>query len=247
MIIGDVPLGCGLSSSASLEMAALVLFEMLGDFELKGAAAAQLGQRVENEFLGLNSGIMDQFISRMGQAGRALFLDCRSLEYDLVPIDFPDAKFVIANTGVTRGLTASKYNERVSECRQAVDAMRDHLGKNGTHLRDFTISDLETCAGSMEDRVLRRARHVITEDDRTCTACEAMRAGDAETLGKLMSASDESLRVDYEVTCEELDIMTAIARDIPGCLGSRMTGAGFGDARSVLWRQNTLKLSAENC
>jgi len=228
MIVGDVPVGSGLSSSASLEMATLVMFEQLGGFRLQGAEGPLLGKRVENQFIGVNSGIMDQFIVRMGKAGHALFLDCRSHEYELVPVAFAGAHFVVANTGVTRGLSASKYNERVAECNEAVTALKATTGNSGTHLRDFAARDLENAKTSMTDVVYRRARHVITEDVRTQAACEAMRAGDATTLGELMTASDLSLKNDYEVTCPELDAMTAIARSLPGCYGSRMTGAGFG-------------------
>jgi len=228
LILGDVPIGSGLSSSASLEMATLVLFEQLGGFRLEGPEAALLGQRVENEFLGINSGIMDQFIARMGRKDHALFLDCRSHAFDLVPVAFPNARFVIVNTGVSRGLSASKYNERVAECREAVEAMKTAGRGEGTHLRDFSLEDLAACEDRMSDAPFRRARHVITEDDRTRAACDAMRTGDADSLGTLMNASDESLRVDYEVTCPELDAMTAIARELPGCYGARMTGAGFG-------------------
>ena len=228
MILGDVPVGCGLSSSASLEMATLCLFETLGGFTLDGPEAARLGQRVENNFLGVSTGIMDQFISRMGKAGHVLFLDCRTIDYDLVPVSFENACFVIANTGVARGLAASKYNERVAQCREAVEGMAHNLDKPGTHLRDFTRDDLETAREHLSDVTYRRARHVISEDARTKAACDAMRAGDAPKLGRLMNASDESLRMDYEVTCPELDTMTRIARDIKSCFGSRMTGAGFG-------------------
>lgn len=228
LVTGDVPIGCGLSSSAALEMAALTLFEALGGFQLDGAEAARLGQRVENRFLGLSTGIMDQFISRMGRAGHALFLDCRGFDHELVPITGETATFVIANTGVSRGLTASKYNERVAECREAVEAIRGATGKPGTHLRDFTLDDLETAARDMRPEAFRRARHVITENARTLAAREAMRQGDMARLGELMTASDASLREDYEVTCPELDAITRIARDLPGCLGARMTGAGFG-------------------
>ncbi|NLT60218.1 MAG: galactokinase [Candidatus Hydrogenedentes bacterium] len=228
MIFGDVPVGCGLSSSASLEMAALCLFERLGGFTIDGPEAPRLGQRVENDFLGLKTGIMDQFISRMGRAGHVLFLDCRSFDYDLVPASFDSACFVVANTGVSRGLTASKYNERVAQCREAVEGMCASLGKEGSHLRDFAMEDLEAARHALSDTAYRRARHVITEDVRTRAACDALRAGDAAELGRLMNASDESLRTDYEVTCPELDAMTGIARDLTGCFGSRMTGAGFG-------------------
>ncbi len=228
LIVGDVPIGCGLSSSASLEMAALAMFEALGGFQVEGAEAPRLGQRVENEFLGLSTGIMDQFISRMGRRGHALFLDCRSFAYELVPVAFASATFVIANTGVARGLTSSKYNERVAQCREAVEGMGKALGKAGTHLRDFDMDDLLECKTTLSDTAFRRARHIISENARTQTARMAMRAGDADTLGDLMNASDESLRVDYEVTCPELDAMTSIARGLSGCRGARMTGAGFG-------------------
>ncbi len=227
LILGNVPLGCGLSSSAALEMAALCMFESLGGFRLEGAEAARLGQRVENLFLGLSTGIMDQFISRCGKTGHGLFLDCRDFRYDLIPVAFPGALFVIANTCCARGLTKSKYNERVAECGEAVAAMTAHKGA-GTHLRDFTLDDLETCRELMPDTPFRRARHVITENERTLDACEAMRLGQAERLGALMNASDESLCRDYEVTSFELDTMTAVARSLPGCFGARMTGAGFG-------------------
>jgi galactokinase len=228
LILGDVPLGCGLSSSAALEMAALCLFEELNGFKMEGPEAARLGQRVENDFLGLKSGIMDQFISRCGKADHGLFLDCRTFEYELIPIAFSNALFVIANTACPRGLTSSKYNERVAQCNEAVAALKEATGSKGTHLRDFKLGDLEACKEKMSDIAFRRARHVITEDDRTKAACAAMRAGDVTELGKLMDASDFSLRDDYEVTSKELDTLTALARLIPGCFGARMTGAGFG-------------------
>lgn len=245
MIIGDVPLGCGLSSSASLEMAALTMFEALAGFCVEGPAAAQLGQRVENDFLGLSSGIMDQFISRLGKQGHALFLDCRSLDYEHIPVAFSDACFVVANTGVSRGLTKSKYNERVEQCRQAVAALTKTTGTSGSHLRDFTADELEFSRGAMPEVAYRRARHVITEDQRTLEACEAMRAGDATALGALMNASDDSLRDDYEVTCPELDAMTAIARALNTCYGSRMTGAGFGGCTVSLVRKDSAEAFAD--
>lgn len=240
MIIGDVPVGCGLSSSASLEMAALVMFEQFGGFTIEGPEAPKLGQRVENNFLGLNSGIMDQFISRLGKADHALFLDCRSLECELIPAILEGARFVIANTGVTRGLTSSTYNERVTECAEAVEGMRACLNKEGTHLRDFDLDDLEAARGTLADVPYRRARHVISEDQRTVEACACMRSGDLEGLGVLMTASDESLATDYEVSCEELMAMTEIARGLDGCYGSRMTGAGFGGCTVSLVRESAV-------
>lgn len=228
VVQGDVPLGCGLSSSAALEMAALCMFEALGSFSIAGPEAAKLGQRVENGFLGLSSGIMDQFISRCGKRDHALFLDCRSLAYELIPVAFPTALFVISNTCCSRGLTASKYNERVAECRAAMEHLRAHYGKEATHLRDFNEQELRALKHAIARPAYNRALHVITEDVRTQDACAAMRAGDAVRLGQLMNASDESLRVDYEVTSFELDSMAAAAREIEGCHGARMTGAGFG-------------------
>jgi galactokinase len=204
------------------------LFEGLSGFTLEGAEAAQLGQRVENDFLGLSTGIMDQFISRLGQEDHALFLDCRSLDYELVPAALDAAQFVIANTGVQRGLTASKYNDRVRECAEALAGIQAHLGVKGTHLRDIDATQLAACEGMLSDVVYRRARHVITEDERTQAACQALRDKDLTQLGALMNASDASLIDDYAVSCTELKTMTTIARTLKGCHGSRMTGAGFG-------------------
>ncbi|MBI2423134.1 MAG: galactokinase [Candidatus Hydrogenedentes bacterium] len=228
VLMGDVPLGCGLSSSAALEMAALELFEALGGYRLEDAEAARLGQRVENQWLGLSSGIMDQFASRCARAGHALFLDCRSLEYRSIPVQFEDAVFVIGNTMVSRGLTASKYNERVAECRRACACLREHVPGAGTALRDFTVEDWASVRESLDETAHRRARHAITENLRTQEASLALEQGDAPGLGQLMNQSDASLREDYEVTCAELDVMTRVACQLPGCLGSRMTGAGFG-------------------
>ncbi len=245
LIRGDVPVASGLSSSASLEMAALTLFEALGDYTVDGAEAPRLGQRVENEFLGLKTGIMDQFVSRMGRAHHALFLDCRSLEYRLVPVTFREAVFVVADTAVSRGLAASKYNERVAECAEAVRILKETLGKNATHLRDFTPEEVESGRDRMPDAVFRRARHVVTENERTQAAAAALEAGDAAALGRLMDESDRSLREDYEVTCRELDEMTAISRSLNGCYGARMTGAGFGGCTVHLVRADGASAFAE--
>ncbi|HOJ34578.1 MAG TPA: galactokinase [Candidatus Hydrogenedentes bacterium] len=228
LVWGDVPIGAGLSSSASLEMATLAMFEHLGSFQLEGREAAQLGKRMENEFLGVKSGIMDQFIVRLGRENCALFLDCRTEDFEQIPVAFDNAVFVIADSGVKRGLAGSKYNERVQECLEAVDALKKSSGKSGTHLRDFGLEDLGAAKHSMREVVYRRARHVLTENERTREACNALRHGELVRLGTLMNESDESLRVDYEVTCPELDALTEIARSVPGCYGARMTGAGFG-------------------
>ncbi len=244
LLVGDVPIGAGLSSSASVEMAALTLFEWLGGFALPAAEAAALGQRVENEYLGVASGIMDQFIIRAARAEHALFLDCRTYEFEHIPVRFSNATFVITDTGVSRGLAGSKYNERVAECAAAVRALNQAAGTSYTHLRDFALTHLERAAHVLPDPVFRRARHVISENARTREACEALRSGDTVRLGTLLNASDQSLRDDYAVTCPELDAMTAAARSLPGCCGSRMTGAGFGGCTiSLVSKQMTAEFS----
>lgn len=228
LVAGDIPVGCGLSSSASLEMAALAVFEKLGAFTLKPMEAARLGQRVENEFLGLNTGIMDPFVIRRARKDHAIFLDCRSLEREHVPIELFGASFVIANTGVTRELGDSAYNERVAQCEEAVAKLNEALGRDAAQLRDFGPGDLEKAKDSLDDLLYRRARHVVTENDRTQEARLCLQSGAVETLGRLLNASDKSLATDYEVSCDELAAMTEIARSLEGCYGSRMTGAGFG-------------------
>lgn len=227
-VMGDVPLGSGLSSSASLEVAVVSMFEALSNFTVPDKEAAEICLRVENEFLGVQSGIMDQFTSRSAQAGHALFLDCRSLEVEQIPSNFAGAQFVIAHTGKSRALTESKYNDRVRECAGAVTQLNAALQTSYTHLRDFDVEQLATGQAHMGEVESRRAWHVVSENDRCRQACEALRDGDLEMLGALMNASHESLEADYAVSCPELNTMTGIARRLKGCYGSRMTGAGFG-------------------
>lgn len=228
VIVGDVPMACGLSSSASLEMAVLKLFEALGNFTIDDVESAKLGQRVENEFLGLKSGIMDQFISRCGKKGHALFLDCRTLKYELIPIDIPGHTFVIANTNCPRGLTGSKYNERVAECNDALNTLNAFFHKSATHLRDFTLDELLQTKNMMNPIPFKRAYHVLSENNRVLTCIEALKHGNVTKVGDLLNESDFSLQKDYEVTNQELEVITDIARNIKGCKGARMTGAGFG-------------------
>lgn len=246
VVKGNIPVGAGLSSSASIEMAALVAMEELGEFRLDGVAAAQLGQRVENHFLGLSSGVMDQFICRNARAAHALFLDCRSFATRHIAIAFVDAVFVIADTGVSRGLAASKYNERVEECGRAVHTMSTYLEKRPPlKLRDFTTDELEECRQELDPIAYHRARHVIMENERTRQACEALARGDALRMGVLMNESHDSLANDYEVSCIELDIMVGLARNLPGCLGARLTGAGFGGCTVHLVRSEQLNAFCE--
>lgn len=223
---GDVPIGSGLSSSAALEIATAVAFLTLAEYEVPGEEIARLCQRAENEFVGTRCGIMDQFISALGQRDHALLIDCRSLGYETIPLP-AGVCMVIGDTGVRRGLVSSEYNTRREQCEQAVEILSSVL-PSITALRDVTPEQLEAHQALLPEMVYHRARHVVTEDARVLQAVDAMKAGDLSRLGQLLNASHESLRDDYEVSCRELDCMVEIARQQPGVFGARMTGAGFG-------------------
>jgi len=225
---GDIPVGAGLSSSAALEMAAARAFATVSDLPWDTAAMARIGQRAENEWVGVNCGIMDQMISAGGRADHALLIDCRSLEAEAVPLP-PKTSVVILDTTTRRGLVDSAYNERRRQCEAAARFF------NVAALRDVSIEQLESRADEIPEIVRRRARHVITENARTLQAVEAMRHGDADALGQLMNASHASLRDDFEVSSDELNAMVACAQQ-EGCLGARMTGAGFGGCAVALVR-----------
>ncbi len=227
---GDVPIGSGLSSSAALELAMARAFAAVSGFEWQPTRMAQIAQQTENRWLGLQSGIMDQLISANGVAGHALLMDCRTLS--LSPVPLPGATAVVVmDTKTPRGLVNSAYNQRRAECERAAEVL------GVAALRDADLTDLEQAADRLDAVVFRRARHVISENERTLRAAEAMRAGDAAALGRLMNASHDSLRDDYEVTSHTLDTMVNSARRQSGCLGARMTGAGFGGCAIALVRQ----------
>jgi galactokinase len=223
---GDVPIGSGLSSSAALEVATATAFLALAEYEVPGETVARLCQQAENEFVGTRCGIMDQFISALGQAGQALLIDCRSLAYRTIPVP-AGVKLVVGDTGVRRGLVSSEYNTRRAQCEDGVARLQAVLPAI-VALRDVTPAELEAHRTLLPAMTYRRCRHVVTEDARVLEAEVAMRAGDAAALGALLDASHVSLRDDYEVSCPELDTMVEIARRQPGCFGARMTGAGFG-------------------
>ena len=227
VMAGDVPIGSGLSSSAALEMATTQAFAAVSGWAWEAATMAKLGQKTENEWMGVNSGIMDQMISAAGKAGYALLIDCRSLTTELVPLPLETA-VVILDTMTRRGLVDSAYNERRSQC----EAAARFFGV--TALRDVTLADFEAQVERLDPIAYQRGKHVISENERTLAAAAAMRAGDAVTLGRLMNASHESLRDDFEVSSLELDSMVKIARSQPGCYGARMTGAGFGGCAVAL-------------
>jgi len=237
---GDIPNGAGLSSSASIEMATAFAMNDLYRFGMDRMSLAQLSQRAENLFVGVNCGIMDQFASGLGLKDHALFLNCDTLEYERVPFRLEGMKIVIANTNKRRGLADSKYNERRAQCEAAVEALR--RGKSIRHLSDLTMEEFEKHAHLIPDEVvLKRARHVISENSRTLAAVDALNKNDISTFGELMYQSHHSLRDDYEVTGRELDTLVEEAAKIDGTVGSRMTGAGFGGCTVSIVAENAVE------
>ncbi|MBC7223735.1 MAG: galactokinase, partial [Anaerolineae bacterium] len=225
-VAGNVPIGAGLSSSAALETAAAAALEACGGLDLSPVRRALLCQRAEAQFVGVQCGIMDQFVSGLAREGHALWLDCRSLAHEHVPVP-SEAVAVIADTGVRRELTASAYNERRQQCEEGVRRLRRRL-PGIRALRDVPWEALERWREDLPEVVYRRCAHVVRENARVLAAVEALRGGDLEAMGRLMDASHASLRDLYEVSCPELDLMVELARGLPGCFGARLTGAGFG-------------------
>jgi galactokinase len=223
---GDVPREAGLSSSAAVEVGAAAFWNKLLDLGLDAVYVIKLARRAENEFVGVPCGIMDQFISALGRRDHALFLDCRDLSYRHVPLR-RDVKIVVCNSGVKRALAQSEYEVRLKQCRQAV-AQIAATGLAVQSLRDVAPSNLEAARPALSELLLRRARHVVTENQRTMEAVNVLEAGQIERFGELMNASHASLRDDYEVSSRELDALVELAWKQPGVLGARMTGAGFG-------------------
>jgi len=227
VLAGDVPIGAGLSSSAALELAAARAFAAAGELVWDGPAMARLALHAESGWVGMKCGIMDQMISACGVAGKALLIDCRSLETQAVPLP-PATSVVILDTGTQRGLVDTAYNERRAQCEAAARAL------GASALRDITWEAFAARESELEPLARRRARHVVSEDQRTLEAAEGMRQGDASRLGALMNASHVSLRDDFEVSSRELDIMVECAQETAGCYGARMTGAGFGGCAVAL-------------
>jgi len=237
---GDVPQGAGLSSSAALEVATVYTAKLVSGFDIDGVETAKLSQKAENTFVGVNCGIMDQFISALGQQDHCLFLDCRSLEYDLVPLPSrDDYKIVICNTAVKRGLVDSKYNERRSQCEEGVRILKEYLPEI-TALRDVTVEQFEQYKDRLPAVVAARCQHVIYENQRVLDSVKALRAGEIAEFGQYMNESHASLRDLYEVSCPELNLMVDLARMIPGVVGARMTGAGFGGCTVNLVRADAV-------
>lgn len=241
VVTGDVPRGAGLSSSAALEVATARAFASVSGFAWDAMRIARICQRAENDWVGVKCGIMDQAVSAAARAGNAFFLDCRTLEYEHVPLP-KDVAVVVMDTATRRGLVDSAYNERRSQCELAAQ----FFGVKA--LRDVSVEELEERGKKkegIEDVVWKRARHIVTENARVLKAVEAMRAGDSSTLGKLFNESHASLRDDFEVTSDALNWMVEIAQSQPGCFGARMTGAGFGGCAVAVVRREKAGAFAE--
>jgi galactokinase len=226
LLSGDVPQGAGLSSSASLEVAVCTAFLEIAQQRLDGTAVALLCQQAENEFVGARCGIMDQFISVQGKKDHALLLDCRTLAYQLLPIP-PEVSVVICNTMVRHSHSASGYNQRRAECEAATQFFSERL-PGVKALRDVSAEDFEKLGGELPEVIRKRARHVVTENARVLKAGEALAASDVKRFGTLMKESHASLRDDFEVSCEEVDVMVRLTAQNEGVYGARMTGGGFG-------------------
>lgn len=244
LIYGNVPGGAGLSSSAALEVVTAVAINDQYNFGINKVDLALIGQKAEHEFAGVNCGIMDQFASAMGEADHAIFLNCDTLEYELVPIKLEGIKIVIGNTNSPHSLDSGKYNERVAECKAAVETIKPY--KNIANLAEISAEEFFTLEDKFDnDEVKRRARHVVTEIKRTTDAVSKLKAGNIEEFGKLMNGSHDSLQADYEVTGPELDTMVEEARKIEGVIGSRMTGGGFGGSTVSLVKDEAVEAFIE--
>ncbi len=237
--LGDLPIGAGVSSSAAIEVVVCYLLQRLFDFSLPPTQAVSLCQQAEHNFSGTRCGIMDQFVSVMGRKNAALFLDCRTLECRQVPLALKEYALVACDSRVERGLAGSEYNRRRAECEEGVRILSERY-RGIRALRDVTSAELEACSRQMPEKIYRRCRHVVTENDRVPAAIAAMEANDWITLGKLMNQSHDSLRDDYEVSCSQLDFLVEKARDVEGVLGSRLTGAGFGGSTITLLNRAVL-------
>jgi len=227
VVAGDVPIGSGLSSSAAFEVASALAFSAVSGIKIDPVEMARLCQKAENEFVGMKCGIMDQYVSIFAQEDCALLIDCLTLEHKAVALPHERASVLVCDTGVKHELVATEYNARRAECEKAVALIASKETGVKT-FRDITLKHLEKYAAILGDTLLRRARHVVTENQRVMDSVAALGRGDIEHFGKLINASHESLRDDFEVSCAELDTMVELARKEKGTLGARMVGGGFG-------------------
>ena len=239
LVWSDVPTGAGLSSSAALETAVGLALSEISANPIDKILLAKIGQQTEHEYVGAKVGIMDQFVSAHARAKHALLLDCRSLKYEHVPLDTSDVAVVICDTNVKHDLASSEYNTRREECEQAVEILKEFLPEI-KQLRDVSAVDLKNFAHHLPEKILCRAQHIVTENERTLKAADALKENNLTEFGRLMWQSHESLKNDYEVSCRELDLMVEIAKDTRGVLGGRMTGGGFGGSTVNLVKRENL-------
>jgi galactokinase len=245
LFYGDIPNGAGLSSSASIEMVTGVLFESLFDLDISRIDMVQLGQQVENKYIGVNSGIMDQFAIGMGKQDHAILLNCQTLEYHYAPVELQDHVIIIMNTNKQRTLAGSKYNERRQQCEQALADLQTELPI--TSLGELSKVQFEQHKQLINDETnQKRAKHAVYENARTLEALEKLQQGDLQAFGKLMNESHQSLQHDYEVTGVELDTLVTAAWDQPGVTGARMTGAGFGGCAIAIVENKHVEAFKEN-
>lgn len=236
---GDIPNGAGLSSSASLTMVTAFGLCQLSNHAMSIKDMALLCQRVENHFMSVNTGIMDQFAVGFGEQDHAIFLNCRTLDYQLVPLQLGEYKLVITNTNKRRGLADSKYNERRQQCETGLDTIKkDH--PTFQDLTDVSADDFQAAEDQFDPLIKKRVRHVVTENSRVLSAVEELKEGKLQKFGQLMNASHQSLRKDYEVTGDHLDILFDTQKKCQGCIGTRMTGAGFGGCTISIVHQNDI-------
>ncbi|WHY72168.1 galactokinase [Fictibacillus enclensis] len=243
---GNIPNGAGLSSSASIGMVSAFAFSAVENSEIDMLELAKLCQRMENEFIGVNSGIMDQFAVGFGKRNEAVFLNCQTYEFEMIPLEIEGYKLVITNTNKRRGLADSKYNERRSQCEQGLQIIQQHL-KDIETLGELTPFQFKKVEQYIEDEVIRRrVRHVVTEDNRVQKAVAALENRDITAFGLYMNESHMSLRDDYEVTGTELDALFDLQKEQPGCIGTRMTGAGFGGCTISIVKEEQVEDFKEN-
>lgn len=239
-VMGTIPNGAGLSSSASVEVGTGYILSDLFGLDVPLPDLARLGQIAENDYVGVNCGIMDQYAIAMGRKDHAIFLTTSPLAHEYAPLDLGDSKIVVVSTNKRRGLGDSKYNERRAECEKALEELRTVRGDIES-LGDLTDEEFEKIESAIEDPVRRkRARHAVSENQRTIRAKEALQRGDLKEFGRLMNESHASLRDDYEVTGPELDALVEAAQAQPGVIGARMTGAGFGGCTVNIVREEDI-------
>lgn len=237
---GNIPNGSGLSSSASLEVLTGYYLRDLYGFEVTNVELAQIGQYSENNFNGMNCGIMDQFASAMGKKDNAIFLDTATLSYEYAPLVLDGAKIIVTNSNVKHSLVNSEYNVRRSECEKALEELQTVVKING--LGDLTEEEFEANKSAIKDAVrVKRAKHAVYENQRTIRAVEALKNNDLKLFGELMNASHVSLRDDYQVSCDEIDVLVEEAWKVDGVIGSRITGGGFGGCTVSIVRDEAVE------